>query len=149
MKQSFHPCPGKIAVVFEASVALQRMDAAGLEVLKETETYEKAVNPWGLVVGVGDPRITDNGRLVETDIQPGEKVAISQVGRTLPLKTCDGEIDFIYVLPFEGILGRVERDCEKCGFTSRESVDDMECPACPKIIQPNDAERFATKMSKR
>ncbi len=149
MKQTFSPQPGKVAVILEASVTLKRAAASDIEVLDETEKYEKWINPWALVVGVGAPAIADTGREITTDVKPGEKVAISQVGRNLPLVSADGQVEYVYVLPFEGILGRLERECEKCGFTSRESADDMECPQCPKIVAPTALDMQRAKRSKR
>lgn len=146
MRQRFAPAAGKLAVIFEAvSEVVKEIETVdgkktALYQTEEAAAYRKQVNPWALVVGVGGPRVSDTGRLIETDVKAGEKVAISQVGRNLPLVAADGQIEYVYVLPFEGVLGTLERECEKCGTVSRESVDDLECPACPKIAAPTNQE---------
>lgn len=146
MRPAFKPAPGRIAVVREAVMealsVVEREDGTKVEIvgadgdMYSTDVqYRKAINPWALVVGVGEPRRTDYGTTIETDVQEGDKVLISEVGRSVPLETADGEKDYVYVLPFEGILGVLEWACDKpgCGYRARREPQDGLCLKCPRI----------------
>lgn len=132
MKQRFIPAPGKIVVVREKAEQKIRYGSLELERHPDDIEYETVANPWALVVGVGKPETLQNGQLLTTEYEEGDKVAVVQVGINLPLKTSDGKVDYIYVLPFDGVTGRVEAVCEKCQFVERksEAVMTLECPQC-------------------
>lgn len=149
IKQAFKPAPGRIAVVREAvDVALARVkrdDGTEVEIvgadgaLYATDVeYRRAINPWALVVGVGDPRLTDYGTTITTDVKPGDKVLIAEIGKNVRLSAADGQEDYIYVLPFEGVMGSLQWECGACGHREREAMD--VCPECPTIVQPGIAD---------
>ena len=133
MKMNFQPNAGRIAVVREADTALLRK-AAGAKVIlvDETVEWERRVNPWALVVGVGGPRQTDYGTTITTDVQVGEKVLVAQVGMSVWLEDGEGG-DYIYVVPFEGILGRLSFTCQNCNATISLSPAENACPACEPV----------------
>lgn len=142
MKQRFVPEVGRLAVVREASEALQRLRAAELAAADETVQDQGNASQWALVVGVGGPRVSDSGREITTDVRPGEMVLVSEVGRFVKLKASDGTFDFIYVMPFEGVMGRLEWECEACNATREEKVyyriepEGGICPTCPLVLRP-------------
>jgi co-chaperonin GroES (HSP10) len=151
ISQAFKPAPGRIAVVREAvDIALARVkrdDGTEVEIvgadgaLYATDVeYRRAINPWALVVGVGDPRLTDYGTTIVTDVKPGDKVLIAEIGKNVKLSAADGQEDYIYVLPFEGVIGTLEWACksEGCGYRSRREID--VCPECPVIEAPGIAD---------
>lgn len=151
IRQEFKPDRGKIAVMREAETALvKRARAAGIEVSDETLHYEKRANPWAFVVGVGEPRVTEHGTTITTDVQAGDRVIIAEVGKNVPLTTADGQIDFVYVIPFEGVMGILQWRCtaEGCTYLSRTEPEDGECPVCPKLATPTMQELKLVEMSK-
>lgn len=150
MRMAFKPNPGKIAVVREGvaeeAVKFEREDGTEGAIVKPEETvaYEKHVNPWALVVGVGDPAITSSGRRVVSPNEKGDKILIAEVGRYVPLMDfATNKVDYVYTLPFDGVLGTLEHECAECGFHTRDYTI-VECPKCPKIEKPNlaDAIKF-------
>lgn len=146
IKQAFTPGPGRVAVVREAVdealSTVRREDGTEVKIvgaaggLYSTDVeYRRAINPWALVVGVGAARKTDYGTTIETDIRPGDKVLVAEVGKNVQLAAGD-EVDYIYVVPFEGVVGTLEWACgaDGCGYKSRREF--TVCPQCPTIAKP-------------
>lgn len=117
--------------------------------MSESAERRTVTNPWAFVVGVGAPRQTDYGTTITTDIQPGEKVMVAEVGRTVVLQTADGEAGSIFVLPFEGVLGKLRWKCAACKWISTIEPKDQKCPACPSIVTPTMQEQKIVEMTKR
>jgi hypothetical protein len=147
IKQAFKPAPGRIAVVREevdeALKRVKRDDGSEVAIygadgpLNATDKdYRRDTNPWALVVGVGESRLTDYGTTIGTDFLPGDRVLIADIGRYVELTATDGQRERIYVLPFEGVMGALEWACgaDGCGYVSRREF--AECPQCPTIIRP-------------
>lgn len=129
MKQTFTCMPGKIAVVREK--VSETYDKAGLLARPETEReFASRVNPWALVVGVGGPKKTDHGTVIVTSVVPGDKVLVAQVGMSVFLDDGEGG-DWIYVVPFEGVLGKLVENCETCDALAVEG----KCPTCPAPVK--------------
>lgn len=135
MKQMLTPQPGRIAVIRDEAEEFWNKELGWVKI-DDTKDFERKINPWALVVGVGDPRVTDYGTTVTTDVKAGERVLIGEVGRTVTLKTADGQAGNVYVLPFEGVLARLEWECEKCEWHGRIEPEDGKCPECPTIVAP-------------
>ena len=157
MKQEFIPNNGRIAVVREAAAPKWKLGQLELDKTDETKEYQTKANPWALVVGVGKPEVTAYGTKITTHIEPGDKVAVAQVGLYLPLETSDGVTDWIYVVPFDGIMGSVQARCENkdCGYVERKgsAVMGLVCPKCgdgrqPEIVQPSTADVIAIRGGK-
>lgn len=134
--QRFTPAPGRIAVIRDEADEFWSEEFGWVKV-DDTKEFEKKINPWALVVGVGASRVTDYGTTISTDIQPGERVLIGEVGRTVVLKTSDDKAGSIYVLPFEGVLGRLEWQCDKCKASCRVEPENDKCPNCPSLLKPS------------
>lgn len=149
MKQGFVCEPGRVAVVREKSVVQQQYEKAGLAVSEADAKWHEKINPWAFVVGVGAPRVTERGTLIETGIKEGMKVLVGEVGRYVEMLTADGSVDFIYVLPFEGVLGRLVHECEKCGWKSEYEPEDGLCPECPRLELPTTQETKLVDMTKK
>lgn len=162
IKQVFEPQPGRIAVIREAvseiAKKVTREDGSEVNIFRteESQEFEKKINPWALVVGVGAPRVTDYGTTITTDVERGNQVLVGEVGRNVPLVAADGSVDYIYVLPFEGVLGTLAHKCDKCEFTWRikndakeqPALDEIACPKCPVIEKPTDQETRLVGMTR-
>lgn len=150
LKQKFTPNPGRIAVVREAmSVDVARAERAGLAVADETRDYAKRANPFALVVGVGEPEVTQYGTTIYTDILPGDMVAVAEVGKYLTLDDGEGG-DTIYVMPFGGVLGRLTFHCDSCGFESRTRPESApKCPQCPDLVAPTLADQNLVNLTRK
>jgi co-chaperonin GroES (HSP10) len=150
LNQKFQPGPGRIAVVVDHETALtQRAKRAGIVVAEETAEFQQQRSPWAMVVGVGEPEVTQYGTTINTDVKEGDFVAFSRVGLTLWLD--DGEEgDYIYVLPFAGVLGRLSWSCEKCAFFSRSRPETApNCPNCPDIVAPTLSDQNLVKLTRQ
>jgi co-chaperonin GroES (HSP10) len=150
LNQKFQPGPGRVAVVVDHDThLLQRAKRAGIIAPEETEDFQQQRSPWAMVVGVGEPEVTQYGTSITTDLQEGDFVAFSRVGLTLWLDDGD-EGDYIYVLPFAGVLGRLSWACGKCEFFSRTRPESAPlCPNCPDIVAPTLADQNLVKLTRQ
>lgn len=137
--QKFVPAAGKVAVVREylADVAstVVRDDGTAVQIFKtdETATFERKVNPWALVVGVGPEKITESGRVVPQPCEPGDRILVGQIGVSAELRAGD-QMETVFVLPFEGVLGRLESTCTVCERVYRTTAPEQ-CH-CGGIVRP-------------
>lgn len=141
MRQEFVPSPGILALVREK---VESYDKEGRILVPESEkdwatTVRHTVNPFALVVGVGGPRTLENGQLLSIDVKPGDKVLVAQIGRDVTLYTGD-EAATIYVIPFEGVLGKIVESCEVCDALLVEGACPNNCAKRVEILMPTAVE---------
>lgn len=134
MKQVLHAAPGKILVHRETDVEFYkyRQSLTGGPVLEfgTEEAKQRKSSPWALVVGVGKPEVTMYGNKITTDVQEGDFVLVAQIGMDVRLDAHDGSFTFVYVIPFEGVMGWLEVQCGACDYVSRKNVRQIVCPKC-------------------
>lgn len=122
------PNPGKIVVVRERATETYGPNSRVYKTETDVE-WESAVNPFSLVVGVGEPETTQYGTQITTTVQIGDKVVVAQVGMNVPL-VANGKIDYVYVLGFNGVVGRLELVCGACGHRERHFAHEIKCKKC-------------------
>jgi co-chaperonin GroES (HSP10) len=139
------PAPGNIAVLHEH---IEETTRGGIIRPEDIRQDMQRVNPWALVVGVGDPRQTQYGTTITTNVKPGDKVLVGQHGREVEIDTPDGEQEFLYVVPFEGILASLGWQCSICGWKTNQTDGpkvDRCINGCKDIQHPTLAETLAAK----
>lgn len=168
LRQKLYAAPGKILVHRETTAEFYRyrelgaisQDAANEHVraLPTKSGNREARSPWGLVVGVGKAETTLYGTKITTDIEEGDWVCVAQVGLDVPLEAGDGTFTFVYSIPFDGVIGRLEAICEVCGHVDRKNPRQLICPKCgegpvvasmePTLVKPSMQALTATLASK-
>ncbi len=145
--QHLVPSPGRIVVVRERAAE----KAGAIYKTEDTIEWESRSNPFALVVGVGGPRANPYGGPPETtDIEEGDKVIVGALGMPVPLVS-DGTIDYVYVVGFESIVGRLELVCGACGHHERNFAHEIKCPKCgagaaPELVPEAPVEIIAPTM---
>lgn len=154
MKQTLTPPPGKILVHRETLDEFYSYRKGVASLIEDVSTQGR-FSPWALVVGVGKSEVTTYGTKITTDVQVGDFVAVAQVGVDLRLEAGDGTFTYIYVIPFDGVISRLEVICEResCGYTDRKNPRQLICPKCgagPSVglVEPSVAEVLVVDGSK-
>lgn len=125
--QHLVPSPGRIVVVRERA---EEKSLGGIYKPDETQQWESSSNPFAMIVGVGDTQINQyGGPPVTTDCQEGDKVILGALGMAAPLIS-DGKIDYVYVVGFESVVGRLELVCGACGHHERHFAHEIKCRKC-------------------
>lgn len=145
--QRLVPSPGRMVVVRERA---QERTYGGLFKPDEARDWESRANPFALVVGVGDKQVTQYGTVVETDCREGDKVVLGALGMAVELVS-DGKIDFVYVVGFESVVGRLELVCGACGHHERNFAHEIRCQKCgagaaPELIPEAPSEIVAPSL---
>lgn len=124
--QHLIPAPGRMVVVREPA-----SDKVGaIYKTDETVEWETHTNPFAMVVGVGDAQINQyTGERITTDVLEGDKVILGALGMAVPLVS-EGKIDYVYVVGFESVVGRLELICGACGHHERNFAHEIKCPKC-------------------
>lgn len=167
MRQKLHAAPGKILVHRETTAEFYNYRDLGpisqdispefgsvhTRALPTKNGFQTARSPWALVVGVGKAETTVYGTKITTDVEEGDWVCVSQIGTDVPLEAGDGTFTFVYCIPFDGVIGRLEVTCELCGFTDRKNPRQLICPKCGAgpavgLVQPSLSEVAAISASK-
>jgi len=130
--QRLVPSPGRMVVVRERAKA---QTYGGLFKPDEAVDWESRANPFALVVGVGDAQVTQYGTVIETDCREGDKVVIGALGIPVELVS-DGKLDYVYVVGFESVVGRLELVCGACGHHERNFAHEAKCPKCGAGVAP-------------
>jgi co-chaperonin GroES (HSP10) len=138
--QRIVPAPGRMVVVRERA---KKTTYGGLFKPDETTDWEDATNPFAMVVGVGAERPNAYGPPETTDCVEGDKVVVGAIGRPIELVS-DGVLDFVYVISFESVVGRLELVCGACGHVERHSAHQAKCQKCgagpaPEILPEPDS----------
>jgi hypothetical protein len=152
IKHTVIPSPGNCIVVREhvdeyaARFTDKDGKQSGILRTEDQQALEQRINPWALVVGVGAPKITRDGLTIEAPCKLGDKVIAAQVGRYIDLRTPDGEVEYLYVIPFEGVIAKLGYRCTVCGLeiqsfgtetTERTDVRTLSCPnGCKTLDKP-------------
>jgi len=117
--------------------------------------YENIRQIWGMVVGVGKPETTMYGTRITTDAEEGDFIAMTNMGVEIPLENGKGQIEFLTVITFDGVLGRLEAVCDapNCNYRDRKNVRLVICPKCGagpavELVKPSLVESAAVAASK-
>lgn len=114
------------------SQELSGADGRTLEMKFTDGQYRTVRSPWGLVIDVGKPETTLYGTTLKTDVEVGDWVCLAEIGLNVPLVSSSGEMEFIYAVAFDGVVGRLEVECgvEGCGYVNRKNPRQLICPKC-------------------
>lgn len=129
--------PGKIAIVRERISDLASEQAEIFRPVgdfSESADWKTRTNPWALVVAVGPERILDNGRALTTNIERGDKICVGQVGMSIPLTAPGGEVEQIWLIPFEAAGAILTWACSTCDWRSKREPENAKCPICVDIV---------------
>lgn len=145
--QHLVPSPGRMVVVRERASE----QIGGIYKPDDTIEWESHSNPFALVVGVGATRTNLYGGPPETtDCQEGDKVIVGALGMAVPLVS-EGKIDYVYVIGFESVVGRLELVCGACGHRERNFAHEIKCRKCgagaaPELIPEAPVEIIAPSL---
>lgn len=134
------PAPGNVCVVrdrVEEVVSRVSTLAGGVAEIVRPEderAYMQKVNPWALVVGVGASRRTQYGTTIDAPCAEGDRVLIAQVGKYVELRDDNGETEYLYVLPFEGVSAAMRYRCTICKSAFTTEPDGRRCPSGCKDV---------------
>lgn len=129
-------CPaGQVSLIKEGP---SEYTGGGLTKPISVQEDEAAMNPWGLVVAVGDPVVTRTGLVIPQPCEPGNSVAFARSGIVLNLVSYEGQSQPLYVVPFEAILQIQAWKCRTCGWTTRTQT--RICEQCSGLVVPTAAQ---------
>lgn len=113
------PQPGRLIVERDrpSEVTDGGVIAKPQNVLEEEAFFESIAT----VLRVGDPRVTEYGHSVQTNVQPGDRVLLSNTG-TRELTVSNGEVSQTWtIVPFECVIAKLV-EAEESPLASPEEV---------------------------
>jgi len=117
--------------------------------------YEHVRQIWAQVLDVGKSETTMYGTKITCDAEKGDFYAITNMGVEIPLEAGDGTIEFLTVIQFGGLLGRLEAFCDApgCDYRSRKEPRILICPKCGagpavELVTPSLTESVAVAASR-